>query len=187
MRSKLLILDIDETLLHSSRRGLSRVHDFLLGNYYVYLRPHVRELFEFCRSRFRVAIWTSSSRNYALGTMHRLLPPDYPLEFLWSRQRCLEVFRQETQELEHIKDLQDVESLGYGLGEVIFVDDTPRKLQRHSHNLVPISPFMGSSDDRELLVLMEYLEHLRAVEDVRRVDKKDWQTLRGDRGGAIHL
>ncbi len=183
MRPKLLIFDIDETLLHASRRGLNRVHDFLLGNYYVYLRPHVRDLFHFCRDRFKVAIWTSSSRNYALGTMHRLLPPDYPLEFLWSRQRCLEVFRQETQRLEHIKDLQDVESLGYGLHEVLFVDDTPRKLQRHLPNLVPISPFIGSSDDRVLVALMDYLEELKAVDDVRRVDKRGWQAARGIASG----
>ena len=179
MKPKLLILDIDETLLHSTRRGLSRVHDFLLGNYYVYLRPYARELFEFCRDRFRVAIWTSSSRNYALGTMHRLLPPDYPLEFLWSRQRCVEVYREETQELEHIKDLRDVENLGYSLNQVIFVDDTPRKLQRQQQNLLRISPFLGEPNDRELLVLMEYLEHLRGYDDIRLVDKDGWQSRSG--------
>ena len=175
MKPKLLILDIDETLLHSSRRGLRGVHDFLLGNYYVYLRPFARELLTFCMARFRVAVWTSSSRNYALGAMHRVLPPDFPLEFLWSRQRCVEVFREETQEVEHIKDLRDVENLGYGLGQIIFVDDTPRKLQRQPENLLTISPFLGSPDDRELLALMEFLEHVRGFDDIRLVDKSGWE------------
>lgn len=174
VKPKLIILDIDETLLHSSRRGLRTVHDFLLGNYYVYLRPDVRLLLEFCRRRFRVAVWTSSSRRYALGAMHRLLTPDYPLEFLWSRRRCVEVTREDTRRVEHIKDLRDVETLGYDLGQILFVDDTPRKLQRQPENLVPIRPFLGSPEDQELGRLMDFLAELEHASDVRDVDKRRW-------------
>ena len=39
----LLILDLDETLLHATEEPLRRGHDFLMDPYAVYLRPFLSE------------------------------------------------------------------------------------------------------------------------------------------------
>ncbi|MEM7315243.1 MAG: NIF family HAD-type phosphatase, partial [Planctomycetota bacterium] len=40
-RRPLLILDLDETLIHGSEVRLHRVEDFVVGPFHVYKRPHL--------------------------------------------------------------------------------------------------------------------------------------------------
>ena len=65
MYKKLLILDIDETLIHASEKMLDRQCDFEVHPYYIYKRPYLNEFLGFCFRNFEVAIWTSSSQDYA--------------------------------------------------------------------------------------------------------------------------
>ena len=58
----LLILDIDETLIHASERPLDREPDFGVGPFSVYRRPGLAEFLEFCQSKFQVAVWFIWSR-----------------------------------------------------------------------------------------------------------------------------
>ena len=44
---KLLILDIDETLVHATEEDLGRACDFETDWYVVYKRPHVDEFLDF--------------------------------------------------------------------------------------------------------------------------------------------
>jgi RNA polymerase II subunit A small phosphatase-like protein len=57
---------------------------------------------------------------------------------------------------------------------VLIVDDTPAKLAFNYGNAVYIKPFLGSPADRELLKLMQYLPALKALPDVRMVEKRGW-------------
>ena len=57
---KLLVLDIDETLIFASDRSLSRPADFV-GPYHVYKRPHLDTFLKSCLAWFDVGIWTASS------------------------------------------------------------------------------------------------------------------------------
>lgn len=44
---KLLVLDLDETLVFSTECRLSRQESFCTPEYYVYERPHLRQFSEF--------------------------------------------------------------------------------------------------------------------------------------------
>ncbi len=57
---------------------------------------------------------------------------------------------------------------------VIVVDDMPMRYESYG-NLVVVKPFMGSPDDGELTLLLEYLKQLKDVPDIRAVDKRDWR------------
>jgi len=62
---KLLVLDLDETLIYATDQPLSVPEGFRVGPYYVYLRPHLRRFLESCAVHFDIAVWTASSVDYA--------------------------------------------------------------------------------------------------------------------------
>lgn len=65
--------------------------------------------------------------------------------------------------------------MGFGLEEMIAIDDTPQKHERNYGNLVRISEYTGQRDDKELLYLIEYLRELSTVNNIREVEKRGWQ------------
>ena len=175
MTSKLLILDLDETLVFATDSPLPRPGDFEIDEYTLYKRPYVHEFIEFCRQHFRVAVWTSSSESYAQEVVKTLFGGSYPLEFVWARKRCTQKLDPEDYSYVWLKNLDKVRRRGYALEHTLIVDDTPEKLQRHYGNLVRVRPFEGDESDDELRRLMPYLLKLKKEENVRRVEKRDWR------------
>jgi TFIIF-interacting CTD phosphatase-like protein len=172
---KLLILDLDETLLFATENPLARPEAFRVGPYYVYLRPHVEPFLEWCASQFQVAVWTASSEDYAEAVVRRVFGSLDSIEFLWARRRCTRRCDLETRDQYWVKDLKKVRKQGYRLEQVIVVDDTSRKHERNYGNLVLVRRWEGREEDDELLHLRVYLETLVNVENVRAVEKRGWR------------
>ena len=171
---KLLILDIDETLVFATRKPLDREADFKTELYHVYKRPYLDEFLEFCRIHFEVGIWTTGGDEYAEDVQKSLFSDGYPLSFTWSSERCTRKFDQVMFHPYYIKDLKKLKKKGYRLEEIIMVDNTPRKLEKNYGNLVAIKDWEGDPEDRELLRLINYLTYLKDVENVRAVEKRFW-------------
>ncbi|MBL8484310.1 MAG: HAD family hydrolase [Rhodocyclaceae bacterium] len=180
----LLILDLDETLMHASMHGLPRAADFRIGPYGALKRPHVAEFIEYCLEHYTLAVWTSSSDTYAQCAVEALFPAAARLAFLWARDHCAMELRMDGLEVAWIKNLQQVEQLGYGLDRVIAVDDSPEKYCYQPENLLPCKAFYGDSQDRELLDLTHYLERVKSAGDLRRLELARWKEQLG-RGAAI--
>ena len=89
---KLLILHLDETLIHATREPWSARCDFRAGEYYVFRRPHLDDFLAFCFERFDVAVWTSSTRDYAGIVVPEIFGEPERLRFVWSRERCTRQF-----------------------------------------------------------------------------------------------
>ena len=175
MNRKLLILDLDETLIHGTERELGRSDDFRVDEYFVYKRPYVDEFLDFTKEHFDVAIWSSASEAYLAAVCARLIPQGFPLAFLWGRKRCIRKFSEEESSYSFIKDLKKVKKLGFPLERVIAIDDSARKHQRNHGNLVRVKPFFGDLDDDELSLLMRYLPILAQEDNVRTVEKRGWR------------
>lgn len=176
---KLLILDLDETLVHARRDPLTDLYGFRVGPYYVYRRPYLQECLAFCRAHFTCAVWTSASTDYAAEVVAAIFPAEAPPHFVWSRERCtLRRIERETERMytENVwlKNLKKVKRLGWDLDQVLMLDNTPRKLQLNYGNLIPIRDFTGDPEDIELLRLMHYLPTLRDCDNVRTVEKRRW-------------
>lgn len=105
----LLILDIDETLLYASEKPLEQEPDCRVGPYFVYVRPHLQEFVQCCQEHFRLAVWSSSSADYLNAIVTEILPKGLKLEFVWSRERCIQRFDGEVQEFYYVKDLRKVQ------------------------------------------------------------------------------
>lgn len=82
-----------------------------------------------------------------------------------------------------VKDLEKLKRPGFALERVLFVDDTPSKLDRNYGNLVGVGPFHGDPQDRVLVRLDAFLATLIDVGDVRRVEKRGWD---GRDGSSTH-
>jgi TFIIF-interacting CTD phosphatase-like protein len=174
----LLILDLDETLVHAVEAPLDRAADFRAGPYHVYERPHVRSFLTDVARDFTLAVWTSATADFARSVLVRIRPTDVPFAFVWARERCTRRRDPETQDTVWVKDLKKVKRQGYPLGRVLVVDDTPAKLARQYGNLIRIEPYFGEAVDDVLPALAVYLGRLRSEPDYRRVEKRGWQ-MRG--------
>ncbi|MBO1320608.1 HAD family hydrolase [Acanthopleuribacter pedis] len=176
---KLLIFDLDETLVRASRKPLTDLYGFQVGPYYVYRRPYLQECIDFCRKRVACAVWTSAGARYAHEVVARIFPKDMPLEFVWSRDRCtfrrFDAFNEmELCEGAWVKNLKKVKRRGWCLSQVLMLDNTPKKLRFNYGNLVPIRDFRGDPEDVELPRFMRYLPELLEENDVRPVEKRGW-------------
>jgi TFIIF-interacting CTD phosphatase-like protein len=178
---KLLILDLDETLLFATEAPLGRPAAFRVGPYHVYLRPHLSAFVEWCAPRFDLAVWTASSESYAVPVVAHVFGSLDRLEFVWARRRCTRRYDVDTREQYWVKDLKKVRKRGYALEQVIVVDDTARKHERNYGNLVVVRSWEGEEPDDELLHLRAYLDTLVDAENVRTIEKRLWRTLIGTR------
>ena len=172
---KLLVLDLDETLVHATTTRLEREPDFAVGSYSVYKRPGLVEFLNSVAENYRVAVWTSSNELYAEAIVARVFPEGISLEFVWSRSRCTPRRNFSTDSYDWLKDLKKLKRKGYSLEEVLVVDDSPEKLVRSYGNLVPAHPYEGDLSDDELSWLSKYLGMLVPVQNVRRLEKRGWR------------
>lgn len=179
--NKLLVLDIDETLIYSTKEKLDREPDYQVFQYFVYKRPNVDRFLQICLDWFEVGVWSSASEDYAQEIMSKLLGTPEKLSFLWSVSRCTQKiqssgwFSDNLQVQAFLKDLKKLKDKGYKLENIIMVDDSPEKLQRNYGNGVIVKPYHGEAQDDELLKLLNYLENLGPAENIRNINKLDWR------------
>ena len=171
----LVVLDLDETLVHAPDVPLSESPAFRVGPHTVYLRPHLAQFLSELLSRYRVAVWTASGQDYALGVLARILPQDASLAFFWTAERCTRRFDHETRQHFTVKKLRKVAQQGFDLARVLMIDDSPEKHRLNYGNLIRVTPFIGDPADAELLDLLAYLASLDAEPNVRAVEKRNWR------------
>ncbi len=159
----LVILDLDETLVHVPEQPLSRPPDFRVRGYPAYRRPHLESFLKELRGRYEVAIWTTAVAAYAEAVVAEIIPFRSELAFLWSAEECVVEGG--------VKALRRVAALGFDLARVLVVDDSPEKLPEDSASLVRVTPFLGASDDTELPFIAADIHRLAEQEDVRTIEK----------------
>lgn len=175
---KLVVLDLDETLVHAREEPLDRAADHVILGYSIYLRPGLAEFLAAVLDRFEVGVWTSSHSDYASAVISAILDPRR-LRFVFARERCTRWTDLETRDQVWLKDIRKLRRFGFPPERILFVDDTPEKLRRSYGNLVRVAPFEGDVRDDELAFLSRYLEELGTVGDVRRVEKRGWRARMG--------
>jgi RNA polymerase II subunit A small phosphatase-like protein len=183
---KLLILDLDETLIHASPVAIGPKADFQVFHYFVYQRPGLVDFLTACAQHFRLAIWSSASDDYVRAIVERILPPGIRLEFVWGRSRCTPFTTPQIDDYgyynldgpsscEYAKRLKKVRRRGFSLSQTLIVDDTPAKVQQNYGNAIYIKPYLGSAEDEELSHLLPYLLALKDAENVRAIEKRHWR------------
>ncbi|KAI8378486.1 HAD-like domain-containing protein [Blakeslea trispora] len=158
-----LVLDLDETLLHTYRDTSNDGY----VDYAVYakddyscllagrLRPGVVEFLTWAASLFEVVVWTAGCRDYASMAIGCLDPENQLITHMLTRESCIRMRSASTKEVLYIKDLC---ALGRDLSKTFLVDNTPHAASLNLSNLIPIEAYEGSTSDTELLQLRRFLE-----------------------------
>ncbi len=182
----LLILDIDETLIHATKNKLDRKEDFMVFNYHIYERPYLHDFFNEVKNNFHLAVWSSASDDYVEKIVNHIFPTDINLHFVWGRTRCKPKRLIDSDSFgnyndryrdhyNYIKPLKKVKKLGYKLERMIIVDDTPHKCIENYGNAIYSKEYLGEKEDTELLFLAKYLKTLKDVTNVRTIEKRGWR------------
>lgn len=159
-----LVLDLDETLVHSSFKPVKRP-DYVIPveingqmtAVHVVKRPHVDQFLISMSAHFEIVVFTASLPRYA-----------DPLLDLLDEQGTVthRLFRDACQPWgnNYVKDLR---VLGRDLSRTIILDNSPASYAWHPENAVPVSSFIDDVADQELLDLIPILRSLKEAEDVR--------------------
>jgi RNA polymerase II subunit A small phosphatase-like protein len=173
----LLILDIDETLLHASIHNLDRPCDYKAERTWVYKRPYVDEFLHYCHEFFQIAVWTSARASFAEEIFSQVFPY-LSLQFIHSQQHCLTIVDEHNQETS-IKPINTLNQLGFDLKRVLVIDDSPEKHCLNPDNLIPVRPYRAEEDDDELHLLKKYLHHIKEQENFLALHKYHWRHFTG--------
>jgi len=167
LKRKTLILDLDETLVHSTIKPVSHHHmtvDVLIDGvnctFYVIKRPHVDYFLKKVAEWYDLIIFTASMQQYADPLINQL-----------DLKRCVKIrlFRESClqQEGNFIKDLS---LIGQDLSSTIIIDNSPIAYSNNKENALPIDNWMGDNPaDESLLNLLPFLNALRFTSDVRSI------------------
>ncbi|KAH0022191.1 hypothetical protein KCU80_g15834, partial [Aureobasidium melanogenum] len=175
---KTLIIDLDETLIHSMAKGgrMSTGHmvevklqgpiggnGMVLGPqvpilYYVHERPYCHDFLRKVCKWYNLIVFTASVQEYADPVIDWVERERKYFSGRYYRQHC--TFRNGA----YIKDLTQVEP---DLSKVMILDNSPMSYIFHEDNAIPIEGWISDPTDNDLLHLVPLLEGLQYVTDVR--------------------
>ena len=163
---KCLVLDLDETLVHSSFKPIPNP-DYVLPieiegtthHVYVLKRPGVDAYLEKLGKIYEVVLYTASLSKYA-DPLLDLLDTHNVIRHRLFRESCTR------HEGSYVKDLAQ---LGRELRHTIIVDNSPASYLFQPENAIGCSSFIDDPEDRELFFCLPYLESIASNEDVRDV------------------
>ena len=172
----LVILDLDETLIHSTVEEPETGYDFKSSGFFVKTRPFAMKFCEKVSNHYPTAVWTSSTEDYAIPIVEHLGLAS-GIKFLWTRNRCTLTKDMETGKEFWLKNLKKVKKSGYSLERTIMIDDSPIALKKNYGNLLQVLPYMGINEDDELERLLPYLNWLSTQSNIRRINKGNWRFM----------
>lgn len=181
MKKPLVILDIDQTLIFATKKSLNRNPDFGVFDYVVYKRPNLNEFIERLDKSYDIAIWSSAGNDYVNSIIDQL-KLNIEIQFIWGRneatqKRQLNDYHETGNDTEYyyVKPLKKVKRKGYNLERILIIDDSPHKSKLNYGNAIYPKPFKGEVEDNELLILIDYLEHIKEESNFRSIEKRNWR------------
>ncbi|KAE8715018.1 putative Haloacid dehalogenase-like hydrolase superfamily protein [Hibiscus syriacus] len=164
---KTIVLDLDETLVHSSPYQPPITYDFVIKpsiyglemNFYVLKRPGVDEFLEAISKKYEVVVFTAGLEPYASSLLDVLDPKG-----LISHR----LYRDSCKQLGKGRYVKDLSTIGRDLEKVVIVDDNPKSYSLQPANGIPVKRFEGDMEDRELEKLRMFFErHCDGFKDMR--------------------
>jgi len=175
--NKLIIFDLDETLIHASNDELSSPAHFMLDKYFVYERPGVRSFLSGIAQHFAIGIWSSASDDYVAEIVGHIMPVTIEPVIIWGRSKCTMTRDYEYDNYIYEKRLDKLKKKGFPLEQILIVDDSPEKARANYGNAIYIREFTGDVNDDELQFLYNYLLTFKMVNNVRTVEKRGWRNF----------
>lgn len=161
---KTLILDLDETLVHSAFYPFQKKSDIILKinidgkNHIIHVlkRPNLDYFLDKISELFNIIIFTASLQQYA----------EPLINILDKENKFKRMFRQNC-EHKNGKYIKDLNQIGQNYKDIIIVDNNPNSYLNNQENGIPIITWYDNFNDNELVKLIPVLEYLSKVNDVR--------------------
>lgn len=180
-KSKLLILDMDETLLHSKFHKLTGEEDFsnmstgieadengvMHFNILISSRPdkppslrlnvkvrqHLEEALSYLSSMYEICVFTAGEKDYADTILNFIDEERTIIKHRLYRQHCVR-----PEKGVYVKDLSIIADRN--IKDIILVDNSIISFAFNLSNGIPIKAFLGENNDEELLFMVTYLEEI---------------------------
>ena len=159
-----LVLDLDETLVHSSFKPVPNSNfivpveiDGSMTDVYVIKRPWVDHFLREVAKDWEIVVFTASVPKYANPVLD-LLDTTKVVRWRLFRKHCYAF------QGNYVKDLT---CLGRDLKQTVIVDNSPYSYVFHPQNAFPVTSFIDDPNDNELLNAIPYLRELARSSDVR--------------------
>lgn len=147
---KTLVLDIDQTLVHSSLRPMNNT-DLIITvdgkKLYVRKRPGVDKFLAKLSALFELVTWTASGPKFASPMLDKLDPNGFIVHRLFT-EACTQTPK---------GPVKDLNLLGRSLSKVIIIDNTPRSYELQPDNAIPIETWYEDPTDCGLEDLLPIL------------------------------
>lgn len=154
-----LVLDLDETLVHS--RFLPCDEAFDCDSFdatiqqgqasigvRVLKRPGCQDFLRKVCKKFEVVVWTASVAAYCDAVMDNL-DPEGLVKHRLSRNHCSRAF-DSPEEQHEVMVVKDLERLGRNLEQTLIIDNNPECYLLQPQNALPINDWFGNNWDDEL-------------------------------------
>jgi len=158
-----LVLDLDETLVHSSFKPIPDPDftvdielDGAIHRVYVRKRPGVDHFLREVGKKFEIVVFTASLAKYA-DPLLDVLDKDHVVQFRLFREACVQHYGNYVKDLTH---------LGRVLESSIIVDNSPFSYMFQPDNAIPIATWFHDKNDRQLYDLLPFLDTLAQEADV---------------------
>lgn len=162
-----LVLDLDETLVHSNLENTGEKSDFSFpvafnGEVHqvnVRMRPHLKTFMEMVSKKYEIVVFTASQQIYADKLIDLLDPKGKWIKHRVFRDSCVQI------DGNFMKDLR---VLGRDLSKTIIIDNSPQAFGLQVENGIPIESWYDDDKDNHLLFLLPILDELASETDVRK-------------------
>ncbi|XP_037916922.1 CTD nuclear envelope phosphatase 1 homolog isoform X2 [Hermetia illucens] len=175
VQRKTLVLDLDETLIHSHHDAMPRntvkpgtPYDFTVKvtidrhpvRFFVHKRPHVDFFLDVVSQWYDLVIFTASMEIYGAAVADKLDNGRNILRRRYYRQHCTPDFGSYT---------KDLSAICSDLNRIFIIDNSPGAYRCYPQNAIPIKSWFSDPMDIALLSLLPLLDALRFTNDVRSV------------------
>ena len=163
-----LVLDLDETLVHSSPRPSPtssfkiyvRQDSGRIVPFYVSERPYLSTFLRTVSKMYRIVIFTASRNRYADKVIDRIdTGGDVSTRF----------YRQDCTRSASRGFGKNLSMLSKDLSRVVLVDNSSDSFAFQPNNCILIKSWYGIGEDTELLDIIPFLEILATCDDVRSI------------------
>ena len=172
LHKKTLVLDLDETLIHSyfdhpPPRPPDISFDIFIEKKKIHvnsiLRPGVREFLDNLEKYFEIVVFTASLSQYANPVLD-FIDKKGICKFRLYREHCCCFTNGFANSF-----IKDLKKLDRDMKNLIIIDNNPRSFMLNKENGVPIKTWVEDKNDRELYKLIPYLLFLanEKIGDVR--------------------
>jgi len=170
-----VVLDMDETLIHSEFVGCSeeeyrkqvkedgrKAADFFLDvcdGVAVHIRPGLEHFMQFLKQEFEVVVFTAGEKDYA----------DAILDHIDENIGCLthRLYRGSTCVYSGLNYVKNLCHLNRDMGRMVLVDNNMVSMVATPDNCILVEDFISDPNDEELALVASILIDLSELEDVR--------------------